>query len=214
MWSPHHLTHQPTPRPAVVVIVTRGGPGSVFTGPGGATVSELELSMRCGKRVDDYRPSRGRSLNSWPTPIKRWPMTDNVFPTQLTERLWVKRWCGNCFEPDEAMRRLFDRGPGCSILAKALTGIMPVQFKRDKSVTDGALYFSCSRFRDKPAVYRRPRAKATRCAGGPVRRSTTARAGARRGRRLARLRLDRGRVMKPEICSCHHVDGDRPPGAA
>jgi hypothetical protein len=91
-------------------------------------------------------------------------MTEQIFPSKRVGRLWQEHWCGTCFQPDEAARRLFDRGGGCPILAQALGGAVPAEWKSrpDRGSKPGALdVYSCGRYRDRPAIYRRPRAKAT-----------------------------------------------------
>jgi hypothetical protein len=89
-----------------------------------------------------------------------------VFPSEVAEQLWRQHWCQTCFQPEEAARRLFDRGEGCPILALALSGTTPLEFKRDgrrrsRNVVEAKKLFRCTEYRDRPPMIRRPRAAAS-----------------------------------------------------
>ncbi|ORA12611.1 hypothetical protein [Mycobacterium asiaticum] len=86
-----------------------------------------------------------------------------VFPGQVAQDLWRERWCGTCHQPDEATRRVLDHGPGCPILAQALKGTVPPEWRRYHSHRhrhDAGDLYRCGGYLDRPPVYRRPRAKA------------------------------------------------------
>jgi len=90
------------------------------------------------------------------------PIRTAVFPSRSAERIWRERWCGTCFQQDEAARQLFDHGTGCPILARALRGTVPVEWKtwRRGRARQAQDLYRCSDYRDRPPVHRPPRDRA------------------------------------------------------
>lgn len=79
-----------------------------------------------------------------------------LFPNQTARDVWRGHWCERCFQPDEAAKRLHDRGPGCPIIAKALErDRKPVEWVRNARAATMSVAYGCNAFMKRPAVNRR-----------------------------------------------------------
>jgi hypothetical protein len=77
-----------------------------------------------------------------------------VWLNDIERDAWIERNCRICFQPDEAIRRVTDSGPGCPHLARSLENKLPTPWTRRRNAVMGETY-RCSEFAPKPAVNRR-----------------------------------------------------------
>lgn len=89
-------------------------------------------------------------------------------PTDASKRVWlndverdafIEHHCNNCFQPEEAMKRVVGMGPGCPHLARAAENKMPKAWTRRRNAEIGYAY-KCEDFWPKPPVNRRKTAPA------------------------------------------------------
>lgn len=80
-------------------------------------------------------------------------------PTALETDMFADRTCRNCFQTDEATRRVLGKGFGCPILRRAATGRLPRQWRRRRNAPLGET-FQCEDFTDKPPSSKRRHAPA------------------------------------------------------
>jgi hypothetical protein len=66
----------------------------------------------------------------------------------------MEKHCRVCFQPDEASKRILNRGDGCPLLVRAGAGKLPHQWKRRRNAQLSETY-RCSDFIDEPPVNRR-----------------------------------------------------------
>jgi hypothetical protein len=86
------------------------------------------------------------------------PAERKVFSTQVDEDIWRECWCRRCFQPNEALRRLFNHGSGCPIFAQAQQDVAPPQWDRGRGAIAAELYH-CAEFLKEPAVLSVPKEK-------------------------------------------------------
>lgn len=80
-----------------------------------------------------------------------------LFKNQTHQEVWQQRWCGTCFQPDEAARRLHGKNTQCPIWAHAIsTGRKPVQWDRMARADQMDRTIRCNTYQDSPSVTRRP----------------------------------------------------------
>lgn len=77
-----------------------------------------------------------------------------VWINPIEEAAWREKWCRRCFQPDEAMKRVLDRGEGCPHLLRAAGDKLPKAWKRRRDAVMGDTYI-CDDHLDKPPVNRR-----------------------------------------------------------
>jgi hypothetical protein len=80
-----------------------------------------------------------------------------VWLNNIERDAWVEKNCRVCFQPDEALKRITDAGPGCPHLARAEKNKMPNAWTRRRNAVMGETY-RCADFQKQPAVNRRPKA--------------------------------------------------------
>ena len=82
-----------------------------------------------------------------------------VWHNAIEEAAFRETRCRLCFQPDEALKRITNQGPGCAHLARAADGKMPKAWSKRRNPVLGDTY-KCDDFIDKPPVNRRKTAPA------------------------------------------------------
>jgi hypothetical protein len=80
-----------------------------------------------------------------------------VFSSRYEERAWRENHCDKCFQPDQALKRVADKGDGCPLLALAERGVKPEQWTKRRKAEMGNTY-KCSDFAKTPPSQQRRRA--------------------------------------------------------
>lgn len=80
----------------------------------------------------------------------------SVWKSGVEEAAFRETHCRVCFQPDEALKRVTDDGPGCPHLLKAQVNkvALPEPWTRKRNAPLGST-FKCDDFRKQPAVNRR-----------------------------------------------------------
>lgn len=82
-----------------------------------------------------------------------------VWQNDIERDAWVEKHCRVCFQPDEALKRITNSGPGCPYLARAEHNKLPTVWTLRRNAVMGEKY-KCDAFMKQPAVNRRPQALA------------------------------------------------------
>jgi hypothetical protein len=80
-----------------------------------------------------------------------------IWLNEIEKNAFIESNCLRCFQPDEALKRITDAGPGCPHLARAENNKMPNAWTRRRNAVMGETY-RCSDFQKQPAVNRRGKA--------------------------------------------------------
>lgn len=78
----------------------------------------------------------------------------SVWTNPIEEAAWRERWCRTCFQPDEALHRVMNRGNGCPHLQRAAVDKLPTAWKRRRGAVMGETYV-CTDYLSQPPVVRR-----------------------------------------------------------
>lgn len=81
-----------------------------------------------------------------------------VWQNDIERDAWVEKNCRICFQPDEALKRITNNGPGCPHLARAEQNKLPTPWTLRRNAVMGETY-RCADFLKKPPVNRRAKAE-------------------------------------------------------
>jgi hypothetical protein len=80
-----------------------------------------------------------------------------VFANADEERAFTDTWCRRCFQSDETLKRIANKGTGCPLRQIAGGGAVPKKWTKRRNATLGNTY-RCADFTKQPAVVHKGRA--------------------------------------------------------